>query len=175
MTDNNLGWLREHLRDSAEHAAANDVREELDVPRMPASTGTKGGAAALDLVQRAAEVISGIERQASETEARAQSLVNDAIHKLELAEARIQATESARRVAISEAAAKLEQALSSLKQAEARIAVAEAQAAASEVRAKRAEGRANVAERALAAVENAIRTQLLGERPGAATTWSAAA
>ena len=54
------------------------------------------GATALNLVYQAAEVFSGMEDHARETEARAQSLCKSAAERLKHAEMRIEATERAR-------------------------------------------------------------------------------
>jgi hypothetical protein len=88
------------------------------------------GAAALDLVYQAAEVLSGIEARAREIEAHAQSLCADAFERLRDAETRIEAMECSRREIMTEADRKLQDALRALKQAEQRISAAEDKAIA---------------------------------------------
>jgi len=117
---------------------------------------------ALELVHQAAEVLNEIENRASETTARAHSLVKSAIDKLQLAQRRIDSVENARLATLNEAAAQIREATNTLKQAESRAAGAEARASAAQSRAEAAEARANEAETALRTIEEAIRTQLLG-------------
>jgi len=85
--------------------------------------------------------------------------MSDAIQKLKLAQERIQSAEHARRIEDQEVRNKLQEAVKALEQAESRAAAAEARASA-------AEARANETVRAIARIEEAIRTQLLRERGG---------
>jgi hypothetical protein len=78
------------------------------------------GTTALNLVYQAAEVFSGMEDHARETEARAQSLCKSAVERLKLAEKRIEAAERARHEIIHEADCKLQDASRALKQAQSR-------------------------------------------------------
>jgi hypothetical protein len=57
----------------------------------------------IDLVHQAAELFSGLENRARETEARAHSLCKNALERLELAEKRIETVERERHEAINEA------------------------------------------------------------------------
>ena len=111
------------------------------------------GATALDLVYRAADVLSGIEARAREVEARAQSLCANASERLRNAETRIEAAERSRREIITEADFKLQEAARALRKAELRITAAEDKATAAEVRAQLAEAKAREALEALALVE----------------------
>ncbi len=121
------------------------------------------GATALELVYQAAEVFTGMEDRARDTEARARALCQSAVDRLHQAEQRIEAAERARRDIIHDAGVKLQDASRALKQAQTRIAAAEQQAAAAETRALLAEAQAQEAKRVLAEVEEAIRSRLLGE------------
>jgi len=123
------------------------------------------GAAALDLVYQAAEVFSGIEARAQETEAHAQSLCKAAAERLRVTETRIESAERARREIIIEADCKLQDASAALRRAELQIIVAEDKATAAEVRAQVAEAKAREAIEALALVEEAIRRRLLCASP----------
>ena len=121
-----------------------------------------GGATALELVYQAAEVFTGMEDRARDTEARARALCQSAVDRLHQAEQRIEAAERARRDIIHDAGTKLQDASRALKQAQSRVEAAEQQAAAAETRAMVAEAQAQDAKRVLAQVEEAIRSQLLG-------------
>lgn len=125
------------------------------------SSTSECGATALKLVYQAAEVFSGMEDRARETEARAQSLCLSAVERLKLAEQRIENAERARREIISEADCKLQDASRALRQAQSRIEAAEDQLTAVEFRAQAAEAEAHEARQALALVEEAIRRRLL--------------
>jgi chromosome segregation ATPase len=124
-------------------------------------SGTDRGAAALELVQQAADVFRGMERRARETEARAQSLCNSAIEKVRRAETRAEAAERAHRSLVIEAEDKLRQASSALEEARSRLADKEDQLTAMEFRAQAAEAEAREVKQALALVEEAIRRRLL--------------
>ena len=97
------------------------------------------GATALNLVYQAAEVFSGMEDHARETEARARSLCKGAAERLKHAEMRIEAAERARQELIIETDGKLRDASRALKQAQARIEAAEDRLTAVEFRAQAAE------------------------------------
>ncbi len=119
------------------------------------------GTTALNLVYQAAEVFSGIEDHAREAEARAYSICKSAAEGLNLAEKRIEAAECARREVDSE----LLETSRALKQAQSRIEAAEDKLAALEFRAQAAEAEAREAKKALALIEEAIRTRLLRASP----------
>lgn len=121
------------------------------------------GAAALELIYQAADLFAGIEDRARDTEARARALCASAIERLRLAEQRVEAADSARREVIQDTGRKLQDVSRTLKLAQQRIDAAEARAQAAESRALAAEAAAQDARRALARVEAAIRSRLLGE------------
>ena len=156
MVHKHMGWLRDRLQDRP--ASASDPMDNIwSFAQAVGRSAAADGSAALDLVHQAAEMIGGIEDRANETQARAQRLVSDAIEKLKLADGRVQSAENAKRTALGVASARLEKAVNALECAESRLAAAEA-------RALEAERRADGAEAALRRIEDAIRTQLLGER-----------
>jgi hypothetical protein len=174
-----MAWIRGHMRD---HIANSDSIDQTDkvlrFRNSPAFSTENEGEAALDLIYQAAEVIRGIEDRANTTEARAQCLAQDAIEKLQLAENRIQSLETERRAAeacVSEASVKIRETEKALNQAESRIEAAENQLSQTELRARIAETRAGEAEKALIRIEEAIRTQLLGQRRAASSKSAAAA
>ncbi len=111
-------------------------------------------------MQQAAELFEGMENQARETEARAQSLCKSAAEKLRLAESQRDASERARRDVVTEFNRKLEEVSRALQQAQKRIVAAEEHALAAEFRAQAAEAQVNKAHRDLAAVEEAIKRLL---------------
>ena len=139
------------------------------------SSASDCGTTALNLVYQAAEVFSGMEDHARETEARAQSLCKSAVERLKLAEKRVEAAERARREIINEADCKLQDASRALKQAQSRIEVAEDRLTAVEFRAQAAEAEARETKKALALVEEAIRRRLLSASPEAASRLNAVA
>jgi len=124
-------------------------------------------------VHQAAELLSGLENRARETEARAHSLCQNALERLELAEKRIEIVERERNETINEADGKLRDASSALEQARLRLAAAEDQVRAAEFRAQAAEAKAREAKHALALVEEAIRSRFLSASPEAVTIWNA--
>ena len=148
------------LSSSYTRPASDDADNVLNFPQ---ASERDSGATALELVYQAAEVFTGMEDRARDTEARARSLCESAIERLHLAEQRIEAAERSRRDIIHDAGEKLQDASRALKQAQLRIEAAERQAVASECRAQTAEAQAHEARRVLAQVEEAIRCRLLGE------------
>jgi septal ring factor EnvC (AmiA/AmiB activator) len=125
------------------------------------------GVAALNLVYQAAEIFSGMEDQARETEARAQSLCKSAAERLKLAEKRTEAAERERWETILEVDCRLQDASRALKQAQSRLAANEDRLTALEFRAQAAEVEARDAKQALALVAEAIRRRLLSASPEA--------
>ena len=119
------------------------------------------GTTALSLMQQAAEMFEGIENQARETEARAQSLCKSATERLRLAEKQRDASERARRELINEFSGRLEQLSKAMQRAEKRIVAAEDHALAAEFRAQAAEAQLHIANRELAAIEDMIRKRLV--------------
>ncbi|MFH1342832.1 MAG: hypothetical protein ABIL01_16765 [Pseudomonadota bacterium] len=126
----------------------------------PSATGGNG-ATALDLVHQAAEIFKGMEDQAREAEARAQSVCEDFAEKLRLAEQQRDAAERARREVVNELNGKLQDVSRALQQAQSRIVGAEERTVAAEFRAQAAEAKLYRANQELAAVEEAIRKRLL--------------
>ena len=124
-------------------------------------------ATALNLVYQAANVFRGMEDEARETEARAQSMCRSAAEKLRHAERRVEAAERSQQELIIEAECKLQDASRALKQAQSRIEAAEDKLTAAEFRAQAAEADAREAKQALALVEEAIRRRLLCANPEA--------
>jgi len=123
------------------------------------------GEGILDLVSQAADLVRDLEARANDNAKYAQTLAERAAQKLRAAEERIQQLESEQRTAqdkIDEAlilAAKAAEALN-LEQAHARAA--EEKVRQLELYVRNAEARASGSEDAVAQVEDAIRTQLLG-------------
>ena len=116
---------------------------------------------ALNLVQQAAELFEGMENQARETEARAQSLCKSAAQRLRLAEKQRDAAERARHDVVHELSAKLEDVTEALARAQKRVVAAEDHALAAEFRAQAAEAQLYKANQELAAIEEMIRKRLL--------------
>jgi ABC-type phosphate transport system auxiliary subunit len=139
-------WLRECIQVTDQDQGAEQEETVLAFPRrrMPLRND---GQSAIDLVYQAAEVVGNLQDHARQIETRAQTLCRSALEKLRLAERRTEAAENA------------------LNLAESRIASAEGKL--SELRAKKAEARARELDQALTLIEDAIRSKLLGEGPGA--------
>jgi hypothetical protein len=145
-------------------ASVGSSENILSFSRLPKSASST---TALDLVYQAAEVFSGMEDHARETEIRAQSLCKIAFDKLKVAELRIEAVERARREIILEAEGKLQDASRALRQAHSRMQANEDKLSAAEFRAQAAEAEAHEAKQSLALVEEAIRRRLLCASPEA--------
>jgi hypothetical protein len=150
--------LREDMWDYRYKSSAVDSENVLS---FPPSTAKDYGSTALNLVQQAAEIFTGMENHARETEARAQSLCKSLTEKLQLAEMQRDSSERARREIVNELNYKIQDVTRALQQAQARITEAEEHAIAAEFRAQAAENQLYKANQELAAVEEAIRKRLL--------------
>jgi hypothetical protein len=129
--------LREDMWDYRYRSSARpSVREDENILSFSQSAPKDDSTTALNLVHQAAEIFSGMENQAREAEARAQSMCKSLAQKLQLAE-------------------------KALQQAQSRIVDAEDYATAAEFRAQSAEIKLYKANQELAAVEEAIRKRLL--------------
>lgn len=169
MTQLNTAQLNTHFSRSRFDEPASDPESDFardpgidNVLKFPAPE-RDSGATALELIYQAADLFAGIEDRARDTEARARALCANAIERLRLAEQRVEAADGARRDVIQETGRKLNDASRALKLAQERIDAAEARMQAAEARALAAEAAAQDARRALARVEAAIRSRLLGE------------
>ena len=89
MEESHTNWLRERMREIVENSGAVDSGDNILKFRRQTSSAKNPGAAALDLVYQAAEVIGDVEKIAAEREAHAESLANQAIEKLKIAEERV--------------------------------------------------------------------------------------
>ena len=140
-------WLEECIQDRNEHQGQPDESGNLlnFTPRLNAVQTSDCGQSALDLVYRAAELVSNIQDESRQRESRAQSLCRTAVEKLRHAEKRVEVAERA------------------LSLAESRLSAAQASLSAAESRAKTAETKARELDQALSIVEDAIRTKLLGK------------
>ena len=117
-------------------------------------------AAGLELVYQAAEVIKGIENQATEAE-------KVSYQKLQIAQRRIEELEADKRTAelwISDARTKLKELDEAARVERVRLEAAERKMCELEMRARTAEGQAKENANAVARIEEAIRTQLLAKR-----------
>jgi hypothetical protein len=142
-------WLKECIQVTDQDQGPERDENVFAFPRRPVEPVTNDGQSAIDLVYQAAEVVGNLQDHARQTEMRAQTLCRSAIEKLRVAERRTEAAENALTIA------------------ESRVASAEARLSAAELRAKKAETRSRELDQAFTLVEEAIRTRLLGEGPGA--------
>ena len=102
MEESHVNWLREHMRDHIANYSAVDSAENILDFRRPPNSAKNPGAAALDLVYQAAELIGDVDNYAAEREARAETLAKQAIEKLKIADDRVRSAESARLAAEAE-------------------------------------------------------------------------
>lgn len=135
--------------------------EDEKIVNFARQAAKEPGTTALSLMQQAAEMFEGIENQARETEARAQSLCKSATERLRLAEKQRDASERARRELIKEFNGRLEEMSKAMQRAEKRIVNAEDHAIAAAFRAQAAEAQLQKANRELAAIEDMIRKRLV--------------
>ena len=161
-----MGRLRESIRDRVSDYSAVDAAENILSFRRPlysAKDFTKSpGAAAMELVNQAAEHIKNVDDHAAERHARAETLVKQAIEQLKIAHVRVQSADKLEK----ECSVKVQDAEKLLEQASSRIAAVEAELSAAKQRAKAAERRANEAENALKHIEEALRTRIVEKIPG---------
>src|SRR5580692_12618675 len=150
--------LREDMWDYRHKPAASADENILSFAQ---SAPREYGTTALNLVHQAAEIFSGMENHARETEARAQSMCKSLAEKLQLAEVQRDSSERARREIVNELNYKIQDVTRALQLAEARITEAEERAVAAEFRAQATENQLYKTNRELAAVEEAIRKRLL--------------
>jgi exonuclease VII large subunit len=175
MLESNPDWLLEHMRGHiANTGVANSSDNVFDFP-LPSNATKNPGAAALDLVYQAAELIEQVDNYAAEKHARAEMLAKQAIEKLNIAHERVRSADSARLAAESSVkefseqverrlAVKIQEIERVMEQTASRMAANEAQLTAAEQRAKAAETRAAEAEDALRRIEQTLRTQILEKR-----------
>ena len=175
MLKGSPNWLREHMRN---HIANSNMVEPTDNVfnfLSPLNSTKNPGAAALELVYQAAELIGHADDYAAERQARAETLAKQAIEKLNIAHDRVRSAESARHAAEAEIkefsdqvetklTVKIQEIEKVMEQTVSRMAATEAQLAAAEQRAKTAEMRATEAENALRRIEQALRTEIIEKR-----------
>jgi hypothetical protein len=142
-------WLTECIQVTDQDQGPERDENVMEFPKRPIEPVRNDGQSAINLVYQAAEVVGNLQEHARQTEIRAQNLCRSAFEKLRFAEGRTEAAEKALNIA------------------ESRIAAAEARLSEAESRAKKAEDWARELNQALASIENAIRSKLLGESPRA--------
>ena len=151
----------------AQRSLRTSVDRNENVVSLGRPSAPDCGVTALNLVYQAAEIFSGMEDHARETEARAQSLCKSAAERLKLAEQRTEIAERERWETLLEVDGKLQDASRALKQAQSRLVANEDRLTALEFRAQAAEVEAREAKQALALVAEAIRRRLLSASPDA--------
>ncbi len=170
-------WLREHMRDYIANQGEPDSAENVLSFRHPPNSASNPGAAALDVVCQAAELIQDVDNYAAERQARAETLATQAIEKLKIAHDCVRSAESrafaaeARMKEFSdriekEFSVRVQQIEAGMERAASRMAATEEQLSAAEQRARNAEMRAAEAEKALKHIEETIRTRILEKRFG---------
>ena len=89
-----MEWLGRHMGEFI--GDSDTIASPQNILSFPGASTRYDGSAALDLVSQATEMIRGIQDRAFETETRAKTLVERAIEKVRLTEARIKSAETAR-------------------------------------------------------------------------------
>jgi predicted RNase H-like nuclease (RuvC/YqgF family) len=130
---------------------------EIYYSAQPRTNVRNSDSRALALVHQAADVIKDIEEHAKETEVHYQSLVRQALDRLQVAEDRVKLLETDCQMLDSE----LAQAKNIIENLEAKLNDAESRLTTSEAELTETKQRAEAADNALDLVEEAIRTQLL--------------
>jgi len=146
-----------------------DSAENVLSFRRPPYSAKNPGAAALDLVYQAAELIEDANDYAVKTQTRAEALAKQAIEKLKIGDVRVRSAESGRQAAeaeLKEFSDRLEKVEKLMDRADARMAAAEAQLSAAQERTRTAEMRANEAENALSRIEEALCNRILKKNTG---------
>ena len=175
MAENNTDWLREHMREHIAQTTVADSSENILNFQGPRYSAKNPGAAALDLVYQAVELIGDVDSYAAERQSRAELLAQQAVEKLKIADDRVRAAESAQRAAEAaivevherierEFSAKLQKIEQAMEQTASNMAAAEIKLTAAEQTAKAAELRAEDAENVLRRIEETLRTQILDKR-----------
>ena len=142
-------WLSDCIQVSDQDEEPEQDENVLPFLRKRTEPVGNDGQSAIDLVYKAAEAVSNVHDHARQMEIRAQTLCKNALEKLRLAERRTEAAENALNIA------------------ESRVTSAELRLSSAELRASKAETRACELNQALTSIEDAIRSKLLGESPGA--------
>jgi septal ring factor EnvC (AmiA/AmiB activator) len=178
-TMNNLEWLDTCVRNRSAVSPQRSSVESVSVRQAADNAGSaRDGEVVLDLINRAAETFQRMEQRANENEDYARDPIEKAVQKLKGAEKRIQQLEKQQLEAearINEVRSQLQVAGEALDRERARVAEAELQLGALEVRARSAETRAEECEKTLARIEDAVRTEILGQRPPDASRLRAVA
>jgi hypothetical protein len=171
------GWLQNQMQNHRAAQITVEPPEKILSLRRGPYPSKNPGAAVLDLVNQAAHLIEDVNNSAAERQACAEALVKQAIEKLMIADARVQAAESEvralnvevknfRDTMEKEMIIKMQAVERLIEQANSSIAATEAERSILEQRALNAEKRADEAENALRHIEGAIRTQILEKRIG---------
>jgi chromosome segregation ATPase len=165
--------FQRHVEDPAAGSASTELSEYRVPPTIQAS-----GAAALEIVHQAAELIRSLDARATESETRARVFVLQAIEDIKFAEGRVHSAEEQREsalAALEEANSRAQEVDEALSRVESQLADNEVRLSKAELRAHTAEALASESEKTLTSVEAAIRIHLLERRPDASRDLAAAA
>jgi chromosome segregation ATPase len=155
-----MAWLHTRMHEHIAECASNDIRENVARLRNSSSSTADDTQRALSLVAEAAHII----REAAAVEAHNEALLTDTMAQLQAAKERIEFLESDRKAAetrIRAFEAKVEQIQTIMAEADSRRRTAEERLSHAEAQAGRFAMRAKEAEKALAQIEEAIRSQLI--------------
>jgi hypothetical protein len=165
--------FQRHVEDPAVGSASTELSEYRVPPTIHAY-----GAAALEVVHQAAELIRSLEARATESETRARAIVLQTLEDMKLAEGRGRSAEEQREsalAALEEANFRVQEVEEALSRVESQLADNEVRLSKAELRAHTAEALASESEKTLTSVEAAIRIHLLERRPDASRDLAAAA
>ena len=186
MDNSRATWLQEYMRDYIANSNVAKSADNILSFKHQSQSAKNPGAAVLDLVNQAAELVGEVDNYAAERQARAEELARQTIEKLKIADDHVRSAESARRAAEAEikqfsdriekeVSIKVQEIEKTIEQMAFGIAASEARLSAAEQRAINAELRANEAENSLERIEEAIRTQILAKMPADFTRTKATA
>jgi chromosome segregation ATPase len=173
-----MPWLHTHKQKQMAECASNEVGENVVRLHSSSSSTIDGTQRALSVIAEAAHVIREREDRAAAVEADSEALLSDTMAQLQAAEERIKLLETDCKAAetyIRTFEAKLEEIEIIMAEADARTRAAEERLAHAEAQAERFAMRAKEAEKALALIEEAVRSQLIPKRPVTPTNRVAAA
>jgi hypothetical protein len=163
--------VRQHVESNTDKLGSTEPSERpVPIPRDMPNAIQNDGTAALKLVHQAAQLIRGMAKRVSDTDAAAQAIYQQAIDDLKFANRCVHSAEERRKaalVAMEEANVQVHEIEKALREAESMLAAKEIQLSTAKLRANAAEARANEADKALVRIEDAIRIHLIDPRPDA--------
>jgi chromosome segregation ATPase len=175
-----MAWQRQFVPsglNASDSAAEVDTRVISLRSRSVPGTECEQQGHAIELIEQAADLMRTLEQQAFDLQSRAHRIGEDAIKRLQNAQAHIDLLEAERdkaEAAANEAFLRLRELEKAFERSASQLVSAEARLFEAERRASVADERSQKAEKMLVAVENAIRNRLLRQQAEPATKNTAA-